>query len=615
MHAAREMMPQATTREGSAESISDVMSAIFGFTGPPRREWLVSMADTLRHRGRGPQTFVETPYVSVGYLHNDACDGLGQTAGGVWQEGDQVVAMAGFLTSVPSGQGPILSRFLPDPVGSSLTETLAATRGDYVLVCADGPHVQVVRDAAGLRSLAYAQHAGRLLFAVEPKAILAVPGFPRRMRMASLAQYLAFSFVPPPHTMLEGVCALPAGHLAEVADNGHVQLKRFFYLEAEEAVPPKEADPQATPRIHAEVRSFQQQFSQVVTDRLPASGPVGVFLSGGLDSSLVAAEVAEQAAGRVSTYSLHFGEKYPHELSFAREVAERVGSRHEEVLLQPQGFLPRLREMIWQLDDPIGDPITMPNYELARRVSGEHRVVFNGEGGDPCFGGPKNLPMLLQHWYGGVARGEHFREEAYLASYRRAYEEIGRLLTPEAAADVESDRDLVGVLRPFFRCPKPVHFLNKLMAINIRLKGAHLILPKVERMLAASGISPLSPLFSEEMVRRSMQLPPTLKLNAGVEKVILKQAFASRLPRSVIERPKSGMRVPVHFWFQGELRRYARAVLSPKALREGGIFQPRRVKQLLDYSTEEGPGRYGLRLWMLLTFELWRRLVVEREAV
>jgi asparagine synthase (glutamine-hydrolysing) len=160
-----------------------------------------------------------------------------------------------------------------------------------------------------------------------------------------------------------------------------------------------------------------------------------------------------------------------------------------------------------------------------------------------------------------------------------------------------------------------VHFLNKLMAINIRLKGAHLILPKVERMLAASGIAPLSPLFSEEMVRLSMQLPPRLKLSRGVEKVILKRAFASRLPESVIERPKSGMRVPVHFWFQGEMRRYARSILSSKAIRAAGIFQPQRVKQLLDYSTEEGPGRYGLRLWMLLTFELWRRIVIEREAV
>ena len=117
------------------------------------------------------------------------------------------------------------------------------------------------------------------------------------------------------------------------------------------------------------------------------------------------------------------------------------------------------------------------------------------------------------------------------------------------------------------------------------------------------------------MVRLSMQLPPSLKLNRGIKKVILKRAFEGRLPQAVIDRPKSGMRVPVHFWFQGEMRRYARTILSRKALREGGLFDPQRVKQLLDYSTEEGPGRYGLRLWMLLTIELWRRILVEGESV
>lgn len=598
------------------------MSALFGFTGPPCREWLVAMGATLRHRTRASVEYVETPLLSVGYGHDDACDGLGVARGGVAVRGEALVAVAGFLTALPDGgeareSEPVethLARLMPRGQ-QSLEDILAQVRGDFVMVAFDGRRLQLVRDAAGLRSLSYASHAGRLFFAVEPKAILAVPGFPRRIRHASLAQYLAFSFVPPPRTMLEGLHALPAGHIAHVEKGACTGLTRFFHLEAEEVDRSEHEALSSPPHDALRVSRFREQFSEVVAARVPREGPVGVFLSGGLDSSLVAAEVAEQAPGRVCTYSLHFGSQYPHELAFARSVADRIGSRHTEVLLQPQDFLPRLREMIWQLDDPIGDPITMPNYELARRVSAEHRVVFNGEGGDPCFGGPKNLPMLLQHWYGGVSRGEHFREEAYLASYRRAYEEVGRLLTPDVAREIDPERDLVGVLRPFFRTPRPVHFLNKLMAINIRLKGAHLILPKVERMLAASGITPLSPLFSEEMVRLSMQLPPSLKLSRGVEKVILKRAFEWRLPQAVIDRPKSGMRVPVHFWFQGEMRRYARTILSRKALREGGLFDPQRVKQLLDYSTEEGPGRYGLRLWMLLTIELWRRILVEGESV
>ena len=169
------------------------------------------------------------------------------------------------------------------------------------------------------------------------------------------------------------------------------------------------------------------------------------------------------------------------------------------------------------------------------------------------------------------------------------------------------------ILTPFFECDYPPNYLDKLTAINIRLKGAHLILPKVERMLAASGVPPLSPLFSSEMVRFSFQIPSKMKLEHGIEKVVIKEAFRDVLPRQIIQRPKSGMRVSVHFWFQGELKQYARKVLSPKAIKTGDIFHHHRVKKLLNYSIEEGNGRYGMRLWMLLTFEIWRRMIIERK--
>jgi asparagine synthase (glutamine-hydrolysing) len=252
---------------------------------------------------------------------------------------------------------------------------------------------------------------------------------------------------------------------------------------------------------------------------------------------------------------------------------------------------------------------------MSGRVARDVRYVFNGEGGDPLFGGPKNIPMLLHHWYGGVEHDEHFREKCYLESYCRAYEEITNLLTPEWRSRFDRREELEGMLTPFFSGNKPTSFLNKLMAINIRLKGAHLILPKVDRMTGAWGITPLSPLFDERLIRFSFRIPPKMKLSNGIEKVLLKKAYMDKLPRSIIERPKSGMRVPVHFWFKGEMKRYARSILSHRSLKQTGIFNPSRITQLLDYNIEEGDGRYGLRLWMLITFEIWRRIVVEGEAV
>ena len=134
-------------------------------------------------------------------------------------------------------------------------------------------------------------------------------------------------------------------------------------------------------------------------------------------------------------------------------------------------------------------------------------------------------------------------------------------------------------------------------------------------MTGAWGLTPLSPMFDQRLIEHAFTLPPRMKLRAGVEKYVMKEAYRGLLPGAVVDRPKSGMRVPVHFWFQGEMRKYAKHLLSKRALKQAGIFDPARVKQLLDYNTEEGPGRYGLRLWMLITFEIFRRIVIDKEAV
>jgi asparagine synthase (glutamine-hydrolysing) len=581
------------------------VGALFGFTGPPEAALLRRMDDTLRHRGDAGLACGTHQYSSIAYRPRFEA-GVGQQLGaGIYSEGEQTIALAGYLTNAN-----LAPPMLPTLLGAYRVQGplfVRQLRGAFVLVVRDRQRLHLARDGAGVRTLYYGQHAGRLLFAIEPKGILAAPGFPRRLRPAAVAQYLTFSFLPGAGTMLEDVFELPAGHLLTFDGESVVSVQRYFHFETCERSETSEAVDW--------VRRFRTICAQAVAERLPSDEPVGVFLSGGIDSSLVTAEVARQHAHPVKTYAIHFGTKYPHELDFARAVARRWNTEHHEVLIRPRDFLPRLRRIIWHLDDPIGDPITVPNFELAARAAQDARWVFNGEGGDPCFGGPKNLPMLLHHWYGGFDRGENFRERLYLASYRRAYDDLGQLLSPEWQARIDPVADLERVLSPFLQSPDPGPFLNKLMAANIRLKGAHLILPKVERMTGAWGLTPLSPLFDERLMRLSFTMPPRLKIAGGVEKVLLKHAYADALPAEVIARPKSGMRVPVHFWFRGEMQRYARHILRPRQLRQSGIFNPEHVRKLLRYDSEGSQGRYGLRLWMLVTFEIWRRLVIEREPV
>ena len=577
------------------------MSALFGFCGGPNKKHLSRMQEVLAHRGESVETH-SSDQLSVGIWKSPWSIDL--AGSGMSENKHGVIALAGFQTLGPSQQTVPLQQIAASlATNQRLPENLT---GDFIIAFrSNDGRFFLVRDGAGARTAYYSQWKNRLFFASEPKGIWNLPGFPRRLEPNSVAKYLTFSFVPGEATMLQDIKELCPGHCLTLQTDGSLSTERYFRFEE------VQKDESAQFSMAESVSQFRHEFSAAVSDRLALIGnrsPV-VFLSGGLDSSVVAAELVRQSSKKVKTFSLHFGNQYPSELEHARLVADKLGTDHEEVLIQPKDFVGNMRKMIWHLDDPIGDPITMPNFELARYVGERTQFVFNGEGGDPCFGGPKNISMMLLHWYGGE-RAPLFQENAYLASYRRAYEELDHIFTSRFRKKLELDT-LPRILTPFFKCDFPRNYLDKLTAINIRLKGAHLILPKVERMLAASGVSPLSPLFSSEMVRFSFQIPSKMKLEHGIEKIVIKEAFRDVLPKQIIHRPKSGMRVPVHFWFQGELKNYARKVLSPKAIKTAGIFDHRRVKKLLNYSIEEGNGRYGMRLWMLLTFEIWRRMVIE----
>jgi len=587
-----------------------LMSALYGSSGSHAARWATHMRAHLSHRGSKVAETPDSPLGVMGHRRwpkvQTSTGSFDPEGGAAWDSGAALV-LSGWLRRTASGATE--PQALLEEWHQLGVELLASLEGDFVLAIRDGERFYLVRDPLGARTAYFSQLGGCFAFASEVKALLALPGHPRRLRAAALAQFLTFSFVPGSGTMLEGVSEVPAGHFVSYDERHGVRTERYFHFEHSPAS--SELEPENSPDTW--VKRFRTTLEHAVAERSPSGGPIGVALSGGLDSSIVTAEVAHQHPGSVCTYALHFGAEYPHELEFARKVAQRCRTQHTEVEIRPQSFLPDLRRMIWSLDEPSGDPITMPNFKLAEHMRRDVRFVFNGEGGDPVFGGPKNLPMLMQHVYGGIERGPGFRERAYLASYRRAYEEIERLLLPEWRETLDRERDLEGLITPFFAAREPQGFLEKLLAINIRLKGAHLILPKVERMTAAFGITPLSPLFDEKLVRLAFQMPGRMKLAAGVEKIVMKRAYAEQLPLEVIKRPKSGMRVPVSFWFRGELRRYARSILSRRAVRRAGWFDPERVQQLLAYRREDLPGRHGLRLWMLITLELWRRIVLEGE--
>jgi len=483
-------------------------------------------------------------------------------------------------------------------------EILEKLEGAFVLALATDDALYLVRDHAGIKVIYWTVHRERLVFASEIKALFADPLVRKEMRPAAITEYLTFSYVPGSRTMFDGIEELQPGCILRAWDGGS-EIRRHFVFEDLEFSQEK---PLPVEHYASAVRSALEKSVADACRNLQE--PPAVFLSGGIDSSAVLAITAKRFRGTpVKTFSIHFGPDYPNENEFVTMMVDRYKTDHTWLEISPSTFLQRMDHIFWVLDDPIGDPITVPNYLLSETASRFTPFVLNGEGGDPCFGGPKNIPMILSQIYGRAVSGPSsgaWLEKNYLLSYRKCHQDLQNLMDPGLYDKAGGDEHLVSVVEPFFKADRPKSFLNKLMVANILLKGANLILVKVDKMSSANGVLALPPLFSKDMIEQSMQCPPWFKLDGNIEKAILKKAVEDIVPRPIIERPKSGMMVPVRFWFRDEMYKYAKRVLSKKNVNRTGFFNADYVRKLLRYEMDDVNGfRYGTKLWMLITFMIW----------
>ncbi len=472
---------------------------------------------------------------------------------------------------------------------------LADVRGAFTLAWVDATGaLRLARDGAGERSLYYAPGAHGLAFASSLAELLALGVVPRALDAHAFANYLSTAYVPGRATLVRGVHALLPGEVARYDAEG-LSRKPFRQLPAELS-----DDGEA-----ALTRALRAALETAMLRRLPEpSLPVGAFLSGGLDSSLVVALARRLHPAPVHTYSIHFGDGHANELAHSSLVAAHCGTRHTVVELPAQTVLHHFDDTIALLDEPNGDPLTVPNALLFREASRAVGIVLNGEGGDPCFGGPKNLPMLLAELY--PAYGEaHSREASFLRSHLKCYDDLDIMLSPRAKAAL-ADAGPDPTFSDGLADSRHVDLIGRLQAMNILLKGAHHILTKVDALSRPFGMQPRSPLFDRDVVDLSMRIPSPLKLHGSIEKYILKQAVRELLPASIIERPKSGMLVPVESWFKGPMLPQARARLLD-GLRPFDLFDRGYLERLLAGRLGGLRPRHGVKIWLLLTLESWLR--------
>jgi asparagine synthase (glutamine-hydrolysing) len=467
----------------------------------------------------------------------------------------------------------------------------------------------LARDAIGERTLYYAPRPDGLAFASTVPALLATGRVARTLDVPAVAAYLAYAYVPGDATLLAGIREVLPGEVLHVR-GGAVTRRRFW-------TPPAEPAWEPFPDEAALRRGLRARLEDAVARRLPPGEPAGAFLSGGIDSSLVVALARRLSDKPVLTYSVSFGPDYPNELAWSSLVAEHCETEHRVVELSPSVVLHHLDDAVGLLDKPIGDPLTVPNALLFRDAAADAGVVLNGEGGDPCFGGPKNVPMLLAEWLGdgadAEAGGGPARERSYLRAHQKCYDDLPAMLTEDAAAALAA-APLEAPLAPRLADPRWRSFVTRLMALNVSFKGGHHILPKVDALSAPFGVLPRAPLFARPVVEMAFAIPPQLKLRGSVEKYLLKESVRDLLPPTILERPKSGMLVPVEGWFAprgGPLHAHARERLLD-GLAAWGLFRRPWLEQLLAGRLGGLRPRHGAKTWLLVTLEAWLRGVLGR---
>ncbi|HAC64509.1 MAG TPA: asparagine synthase [Cyanothece sp. UBA12306] len=446
----------------------------------------------------------------------------------------------------------------------------------------------LVRDKVGSRTLYYYQQNGNFYVAPRLKSLL--PFHSKELSVVALRDYLTCSFVPGENTLWKGVKELRPGSILTLPTG-----KIDYYWQPEQNIK------YSRQPLEFHSNRLRQDLEQIITEYLPKKQPIGIYLSGGLDSSCITALCAKLHQEKIHTYSIHFGEECPNELEFSTLVATHYQTEHHILEITPQKMWDNLPITLANLDDPIGDPLTVPNYLLAQIAQENSQVILNGEGGDPCFGGPKNQPMILSQLYSNFSLNSNLINN-YLTSFKRCFVDLPNLLKPDIYHQLEPEKSVF-----IDDLTSSNEFVNRLMLLNIKFKGADHILTKVNNLTRSVNLIGLSPLFDQRIVQLSMEIPPQYKLKGTEEKAVLKQAVTDLLPEAIINRPKSGMRVPVQYFFYRYWRNKAKRLLLSRKAKIADYLNQDLIKEWLNYRGDVW-GRYGLKLWLLVSLEIWLRV-------
>lgn len=513
-------------------------------------------------------------------------------------------------------------------------------RGMFAFAIWDDKKKQLflARDRLGKKPLVYRLERDRFLFASELKALLQVPGVARELNPIAVSEYLVYKYVPHPHSILQGFQKLPPAHTALYRD-GALQIQRYWVPAFEPAAgngTGNLSESQARGRL-------RETLTEAVRLRMRSDVPLGAFLSGGIDSTIIAGLMQQLSDRPVKTFSIGFPVKAFDEREYARMAADHLKTEHHEQVVEPSA-LEILPKLIWHYDEPFGDSSAIPTMYLCEMARKHVTVALSGDGGDELFAGygryrgalraarlARLRRLLLKvltasPWQKAAARmfesSKRPRVRGLIANLacplERRYFELLKGFDDEWLARVMTDefQGCVGYADPmefiqaaFGLCPSR-DFVTRTTCVDVLTYLPADILNKVDIASMAFALEVRCPLLDQEVVDLAAGMPMHWKIHHGRSKNILIETFADLLPPAIQQRAKMGFGVPLEQWFRGELAPLLKEVLLDRRSLDRGLFQPHMIEKLVEEHASTARDNSHL-LWPLLVLELWQQTFLD----
>jgi asparagine synthase (glutamine-hydrolysing) len=499
------------------------------------------------------------------------------------------------------------------------------------------------RDRLGIKPFYYALQGDRFLFASEIKALFEIDGFQSRLNRRALPEFFAFGYLSSEETLFDGVHKLMPGHRLSIdlaANEKTPKISQYWDLDiTAPSVRCNEADC---------IEEFRELFTHTIQSHLMSDVPVGVFLSGGLDSSAIAAEMAALRKDRIRTFSVGYADDRYSELPYARIMAKHIGSEHHEVLLGPEDFFESLPSMIWNEDEPLVWPSSVSLFFVSRLAGKKVKVVLTGEGGDEIFAGYLKYRAAMWNMRGGrvyrkivpssvqrmtrdvlssdigpdwiVRKLRHSFlyhpdrfEEMHFDNFYCAFSESQQpeLFTREVSDELCDANPYANSMKFFPSNGVDGNLLNRLLYLDIKTYLVELLM-KQDQMSMAASIESRVPFLDHKLVEFAAKLPAHMKIRHFNGKYLLRRAMEDRLPSEIINRTKKGFPTPVQPWLRSPLFERLSTILTDGRLAERNLVRPAFVKSLLEMH-RRGSSKATDGCWRLLNFELWNRIFLDRD--